>query len=491
MPNLPSPDPAAGIRASAGPAAGALASAFDRLRRVDGDALAILDSDRRRRLTRDELARLADAIGALLDGFAACSIVAVQLPNGAEMVASILACWQRGIVPLPIDHDVAAPALDELCRAAGASAVLHADVAERMLVSAAARDDGGPITLPAGIALLKVTSGSTGEPRAVALAASALLAGVEQIVSTMQLTPADRNLVTIPLAHSYAFDNVILTLFRDGMPAILARDLTPRRLLSVARESAATVLPTVPFLIDVLARATSSGGLPALRRVISAGAPLPAAARERFAAAFGVRPRTFYGATECGGIAFDREGDGALPDGCVGAALDGVRIAIEEATEDGIGRVVVHSASAATSYHPDFAPDDASDADVLGAGRFRTADLGTTDAAGRLHLVGRVHDVVNVGGRKVYPAEVERVIRSVPGVLDVVVTGVARTAVADGLKAVVAAEAHVTRADVAAACEQRLARYKVPRAIEIVPALPRTGRGKIDRRALESRSLID
>ena len=467
----------------------ALAAAYARVRRLEAGALAILDSDRRRWVSRDDLAREAEAAGRLLDGFAPGTILAVQVANGPGFFAAILACWERDLVPMPVDHDVAAPALDELCRNTGAVAVLHADAEDRLLVRGADREDSGTVAMPAGVALLKVTSGSTGEPRAVVLAADALLAGVAQIVTTMQLEPADRNLVTIPLAHSYAFDNVVLTLLRDGMAAVLARDLTPRRLLSVAREASATVLPTVPFLIDVLARAKPSGALPALRRVISAGAPLPATARERFAAAFGIRPRTFYGATECGGIAFDREGDGELPDGCVGAALDGVHLALEDADEDGVGRVRVSSASVAAGYLPE--PLAGAGDDVLGRGRFRTADLGRLDGRGRLHLGGRVHDVVNVGGRKVYPAEVERVIRAVPGVLDVVVTGVARSSVADALRAVVAAEPQVTRADIAAACEQRLARYKVPRSIEIVGELPRTGRGKIDRRALDARYAND
>jgi len=149
--------------------------------------------------------------------------------------------------------------------------------------------------------------------------------------------------------------------------------------------------------------------------------------------------------------------------------------------------VRVHSASVATAYHPAPAGDAAPDEVELESGSFFTADLGGFDARGRLQLAGRVREVVNVGGRKVYPAEIERVIREVPGVIDVVVSGVARSSVTDALRALVAAESYVARADIAAACEQRLARYKVPRSIEIVRELPRTGRGKLDRRALDAR----
>jgi acyl-CoA synthetase (AMP-forming)/AMP-acid ligase II len=470
----------------------ALAARFAELRRARAGALAILDADGGRTLSRDDLARAADRVGDLLERapVPARAVVAVQLANGPDFFAAVLACWQRDWVPMPVDHDVAAPALLELCRATGTSASLRAGADGGPAVAACGAGSEAP-GLAREIALLKVTSGSTGEPRAVALTAEALAAGVAQIVSTMALEPADRNLVTIPLAHSYAFDNVVLTLLRDGMPAILARDLTPRRLLAVARDSGATVLPTVPFLIDVLGRSLAATGAPSLRRVISAGAPLPEKARERFAATFGVRPRTFYGATECGGIAFDREGSADLPDGCVGAPLDGVGVTLEDPDDDGIGRVRVRSSSVAPGYHPAPAPGVTPEQAGLGDGAFLTADLGRLDAQGRLHLVGRVHDVVNVGGRKVYPAEVERVIRAVPGVHDVAVTGVARSLVADALRAVVAAEPWVSREAIAAACEERLARYKVPRSIEIVAALPRTGRGKLDRRALDARQPND
>jgi len=454
-------------------------------------ATLLIDADAGTTSTGDDLWRASEALAERIAGSGGApegAFVALQLPNSAALVAAVVGCWAAGRVPMPVDHDVAPAALDDLCRATGARAVVapaeaRGEVAVRALAAPAAPAP------PTGAVLLKVTSGTTGEPRAVALSDDALESGVAQIVSTMGLVPGDRSLVTIPLAHSYAFDNVVLTLLLYGMPAVLARDLTPRRLLGVARDARATVLPTVPFLIDVLARSADARPLPDLRLVISAGAPLPVAARERFHAVFGLRPRTFYGATECGGIAFDRDGDATVPEGCVGTPLDGVRIEREDADEDGVGRVVVRSASVALGHHP---PSPAgSEGDVeLTPGVFRTADLGRLDEAGRLHLVGRVRDVVNLGGRKVYPAEVERVIRAVPGVRDAVVFGVARSSVSDALRAVVAAEPSVTREAIAEACAARLARFKVPRTIKIVSELPRTARGKLDRRKLDASDRI-
>jgi len=148
--------------------------------------------------------------------------------------------------------------------------------------------------------------------------------------------------------------------------------------------------------------------------------------------------------------------------------------------------VVVSSRSVAERYVP--APSDGVDrADTrIESGRFLTADLGYLDAQQRLHLVGRAAEVVNVGGRKVFPAEVERVIRAVPGVRDVVVVGIERSPTAHALYAIVAGNPAVERRAVLDACRASLAPYKVPRAIELVDEIPRTARGKIDRAALRS-----
>ncbi len=463
----------------------ALFAAFDRLRRADGRAQAVLDTASGAALDRDALLRLVDRAAATIAAtpWPAAGPIPLQTSDGAELIAGVLACWREGRVPLPLDAELAAPEARDCCARLGAPGLLRGP---GLAFAALPQAEPGatPATLASGTALLKLTSGTTGEPRAVALSASALRAGIAQIASTMGITGRDRNLAAIPLAHSYGFDNVVLALAVLGTPAILVRDLTPRHLLRTARRTRATVLPTVPFLLDVLARsAAAAGSLGAdLRLVITAGAPLPRATREAFAARFGVRPHTFYGATECGGIAFDREATQETPEGCVGTPLDGVTIVLRDA-QDGVGRVEVRSASVATGYLPPAALGP-SDAATLGEGAFLTPDLGRLDERGRLHLLGRASEVINVGGRKVFPAEVERVIRAVSGVRDVVVLGEARSAVAEALRAVVVADPGVGRDAVIAACEAHLARYKVPRIVELRDALPRTARGKLDRRRL-------
>jgi acyl-CoA synthetase (AMP-forming)/AMP-acid ligase II len=447
-----------------------LAAAFEHLRRRAGDAEAILDADQGRRISRDGLTRLVDRAAATLRRLPkGTRVAALQVPNSPGLIAAVLAAWREGLVPLAIEVERKPLEVEGLCRRLGIAMRLAGTGLEQFAIEGVAE----PVALPPGTAVLKLTSGSTGEPRAVAVTGEALERGGAQIFSTMGIGPLDRNLVTLPIAHSYAFDNVLLALALQGTPLVLLSDRLPRRMLEVARDARATVWPSVPVLLDLVGRSASDGQVSSLRLVISAGAPLPPAVRELFAVRTGVRPRTFYGATECGGIAYDREGRGDLSDGCVGTPLDGVSIDLVDA-QDGVGRVRVRSPSVAAAALP------AADSE-LGDGTFLTADLGHLDANGRLHLVGRAADFVKIGARKVHTAEVERVIRDVPGVRDVVVFPDARSSTSEALRAVVVADPGVDRSQILARCESVLPDYKIPRWIELRDELPRTPRGKLDR----------
>ncbi|MDG2308212.1 MAG: class I adenylate-forming enzyme family protein [Candidatus Binatia bacterium] len=448
---------------------------FEDRRRESPAAEAVLDVDAGRRFTRDGLAALVDQVaGSVRAAASEAGVVAVQSENAPELIAAVLAAWRENLVPLPIDRERDVAEIETLARSLGIGMLLRGRGLERHAIPGVRAE----IALPTEAAVLKLTSGTTGEPRAVAVAGPALELGVSQICSTMGIRAGDRNLVTVPLAHSYAFDNVLGTLVMQGTPAVLVSDLVPRRLFSVVRETGVTVWPSVPLLLDVLSRSPAGGEAPlgSLRLVISAGAPLPATTRENFAKRFHLRPRTFYGATECGGIAFDREADREVPDGCVGRPLDGVSIDLLDG-EDGVGRISVRSGSVALGTLPTASPE-------ISAGRLLASDLGRLDEEGRLHLIGRVGQFVKIHGHKVYPIEVERVLRGLPGVLDAAVVPYARSDVSEGLRAIVAAGDGIDRATIARGCERVLPSYKVPRSIEIRDEVPRNERGKLDRRRL-------
>ena len=153
-----------------------------------------------------------------------------------------------------------------------------------------------------------------------------------------------------------------------------------------------------------------------LRLLISAGARLDAQTSHAFHDRFGLKIHSFYGASETGGIAYDAS-DALMPEGHVGTAMPGVTILVrpEDEAAEGSGRIFVRSDSVAAGY-----TEDEEESSFIDGG-FLTGDLGCLDGRGHLTLTGRASPAVNVAGRKVHPAEVERVLRTMNGVDDVCV----------------------------------------------------------------------
>jgi long-chain acyl-CoA synthetase len=214
----------------------------------------------------------------------------------------------------------------------------------------------------------------------------------------------------------------------------------------------------------------------------------PATAR-RFREVFGLPVHVFYGASECGGICYDREG-GAGERGTVGTPVEGVTVTLAPSigdiapnAEDGgptadAGRVTVRSASVAQGYLPDADPR-------LAGGRFVTSDFAGW-RGGELVLRGRLDDLINVKGKKVDPREVEAVLAGLPGVEEVAVVGVRLAGRgSEAVRAVIACRpGALSPEQVLHWCRGHLAAHKVPRSVILVPEMPRTPRGKIDRPAL-------
>jgi long-chain acyl-CoA synthetase len=212
-----------------------------------------------------------------------------------------------------------------------------------------------------------------------------------------------------------------------------------------------------------------------VRLVLSAGAPLAPETACRFREVYGRGVHVFYGASECGGIAYDPEGT-AGERGTVGRPLPGVDVRLVDG--EGAEEIEVRSPSVAAGYLP--VPDPR-----LGDGVFRTGDLGRR-IGDEIQLGGRADELINLRGRKVHPGEIERVLGQLPGVDDVVALGVPTRERTDPVLRVVVAcsPGRLRREDVLAWCRAQLAEHKVPRSVILLPTLPRNARGKVDRAAL-------
>lgn len=446
-----------------------------------------------RRATVGDVDALARAAGARLAArpLAPGTLVGLAAVNGPGFLASFLALRRAGLTALLLDAQTPETEARRVLRALGAPALLRcAEGWPRgpegwsLLRPGETTDttEPAPPIFPSpipDIAVVKLTSGSTGAPRGIAAPAEALLADDDALTLTMGLSAADRLLTTLPLSHSYGLASLALPALVRGTVLVIPEAASVYAPFVTAARARATFFPTVPAYLDALARMSDPPPRPeSLRRVITAGAPLSAATSARFRETFGLPVHVFYGSSECGGICYDREG-GAAERGTVGAPVEGARITLEpmdEAPSAG-GRVVVESAAVSAGYLPE--PDER-----LADGRFRAGDLAVWQG-GELSLRGRVDDLVNIKGKKVNPREVEAILSDLPGVDEAVVLGVPVEGRGEILRAVVACRSGgLTTSEVVAWCRGHLSAHKVPRSVILLETLPRNARGKLDRAAL-------
>jgi acyl-CoA synthetase (AMP-forming)/AMP-acid ligase II len=430
----------------------------------------------------DGLSRAAEA--SLPRDLPAGSLVGLMAPNGPVFLAVFLALRRRGHAVLLLDASAPAHEARGTARALGASMVLTCPGAWRCEGSSVSSErlglPEGP-QLPSAIAAVKVTSGSTGGPRGVAVSCEAVLADDAALAKSMGLRAEDRILAAIPMSHAYGFSSVALPALVRGSLLVVPDASGPLASLEAAASAGATVFPTAPAFLQAVLKMSQPPAWPdSIRLVISAGAPLLPETAARFREAYDRRVHAFYGASECGGICYDREG-GAAERGTVGTPVDGVRVALEplaggDAAGEGVVSVV--SPSVGETYVPE--------ADArLAAGRFQTTDVGRWQG-GELQLLRRIDGLINVKGKKVDPSEIEAVVAGLAGVEEVVALGVPAPQTGGQLVRVAIAcrPGRLSYEDVLAWCRPRLAEHKLPRSILLLPNIPRTSRGKIDRAAL-------
>lgn len=455
---------------------------FRRLVSADPGAPAMIDGATGSIVTRAGLLALAEMIQIDLAVFGPHhgDLVAIRLPNSPDFVASFLAVLTLDLTALPIDRDASDAEVARLATHFDVRAVLHfspshaaGDKPEvRIPLSGKTRPDLDP-----EIVLVKLSSGSTGLPRGILTSEENLIADSRQICSTMQIASDDRNFGAIPLSHSYGFSNLVMPLLTQGTPIVYSNDYAARSILEIANGYGVTVVPGIPMMFEHLGRLPESDGrFETVRTFISAGAPLPADVSRRFTARFGVSVHSFYGCSECGGIAYDRVG-GAIESGSVGAAMDGVDLSLEPKT----GRMVVRSGAVAAGGYLSVAD---ADHDRFVDGAFRTDDLARFGTGGELELVGRMSDIINAAGRKVNPREVERVILEIDGVREAKVYGEPAGARGDVVAVAVVASPDVTREQIRAHCRAHLSTHKVPRIVKFIDQIPFDDRGKVKRAAL-------
>lgn len=324
--------------------------------------------------------------------------------------------------------------------------------------------------LPAGTAHVKSTSGSTGEARFVLFREAQLHADLINISTTMGFDPLCPNLAVISPAHSYGFSHLMLPLLLLGMPLWHVPDPLPGSMRAAFACGGDFFLPAVPAMWRAWQQAGILDGAP-IRLAMSAGAPLLLDLEQQAFAQCGLKIHNFYGASECGGIAYDDSATPRTDAAFVGTPLRGVSLD----TDDG-GCMVIRSAAVGMCYWPPEHPSAIADGTVT------APDLAEIDARG-VRLIGRQSDTINVAGRKIPPSEIESALLSCPQVRHCVVFGVpsADPSRVEDIAVCVSGDASVTQGGLASFLSDKVAAWQIPRRWWITDSLAPNERGKISR----------
>jgi len=442
--------------------------------------------------------------------------VAAQVEKSPEALALYAGCVIAGAVFLPLNPGYtpaevgyflvdAAPrllvadprALDGLAEVAQGLRVETLDAAGaggfRRLCEA--QPDHGPVAArdEDDLAALLYTSGTTGRAKGAMLSQRNLLSNAETLAAAWRFSPDDVLLHALPIFHTHGLFVATHTVLASGASMLFLPGFDRDAILRLLPQ--ATVLMGVPtFYTRLLDDARFDRALVAhMRLFVSGSAPLQAETHRAFEARTGHRILERYGMTETN-MNTSNPYAGERRAGTVGPPLPGVEIAIVD-PEHGTalasgetGMVLVRGPNVCRGYWNQ--PEKTREA-LRADGFFVTGDLGHLDPDGYLVLVGRQSDLIISGGFNVYPKEVEQVLDEVPGVRESAVIGVPHPDFGEAVLAVLVAEPAVdiaaTEAAIAAALGRSLARYKQPKALLWLPALPRNAMGKVQKALLRER----
>lgn len=394
--------------------------------------------------------------------------VMLRIPPSFTQIEVLLALWRLGAQVMLVDHRLKQSEVDALRAVCHPRFLVGSGPAGRSPLRFEPRYEVVTSRFPDGRPaatehrLVQFSSGSTGLPKVIGRTPASLAAEIERFTRIDGMpTLGERVLLLSSTAHSFGLIAGVLHSLAAGVAAVFARRVSAKDILAAAgRHDVHTIFGT-PFHYELLSTAKELPPLPALRAAVSGGEIMPPETAARFAGRFGIGVGESYGTTETGVIAMEVSG-ASRPS--VGRPAPGVRVRIEE------GELDVRLPDGTPYLHDS------------GGGRYadgwlHTRDRAELDPTGGVRLLGRGDSLVVIGGLKVDLTEVEDVLRRHPGVSGAVVVhaGATEAYVATG-------PGGPSPGELLRWCRDRLADYKVPRVIQVLPDLPRTSNGKLVRR---------
>ena len=447
------------------------------------------------------------------------AVVALLAPNCAEFIISYFAAVSAGAAVQPIDQRLTAEEIRATLLDSGARYIIvhrslqskferirteisalkgilaidfTADSGERFEDWVSRPAERMPMrTISSGdLAELMYTSGTTGDAKGVMRSHANVLAASRNSIRGFGYRTSDVIAIVMPLSHSSALNSQMIPVLQVGGTVVLVNGFDVRRLLSIIETEHVTCLRAVPTMMRMLLASPdfNAEALPSLRLLINSSAPIDAetyrAVKRRFPA---IQVLNSYGLTEASTCTVLPDHLALTDSESIGYPIDGVEMSVRDAehrvlSDSDEGEIYVRGDHVFVGYHN--RPEATRDA--LFDGWLSTGDIGYRDSRGLFYLKGRKNDLINCGGRKFAPLEVESCILQMPQVSEVAVVGVAHRILGQVAKAfVVPAEQNGLRdKHIVQHCVRNLPSYKVPFSVVFVSELPKTSTGKFLHRKL-------
>lgn len=501
------------------------------------DSTAIVCGDRRLSYAEihDNVINLSRAFANM--GLEPKSCIALYLPNTIEFVTAFLASSRLGATVLPVNHlykenelqiyfsdckptivitdlgrhDTAKNTLKKL--KLNSKIVVTGDSIDEQcicfntLLTSSEQQISDPLSergTPSDTALFMYSSGSTGRPKQVPRSHMQIAAEVRSAKDTLKLTAADVILCTVPLYHAHGMGNSMLAALCNGGTLVLLKNTLKKgksveipflfqcpQVVKLIKEENVTILPTVPFVLKALVDAPvgNSSDFHSLRLAYSAGNHLSREVYVGFKDKFGKPPGQLYGCTEAGAVTINLKPDDDSWSS-VGRPLSKVTIDLvdenSEIVEDGhVGELRITSPALTNGY---LARGELNDDSFIN-GSFLTGDLARREPNGNLVITGRKRLLIDTGGRKVDPIEIEDILAQHPAIKEVVVVGakpVGSSSSEEVIKAVIVQnkDDNLNEEQVYDYCRTRLTDFRQPKIIEFRDEIPKSPLGKILRKLL-------
>ncbi len=339
---------------------------------------------------------------------------------------------------------------------------------------------------PDDVALFLHTSGTTSRPKGVPLTHNNLMTSIRNIAAHFQLSAADTGLVVMPLFHVHGLIGATLSSWWAGSTVVVPPRFSAQTFWPAVQAHRVTWYSAVPTIHQVLiGRADSDGAprKPGFRFIRSCSSALAPATLAQLEARFDAPVLESYAMTEA---SHQMTANPLPPDthkpGSVG---QGANVDVAIVDEQGRllpagegGEVTVRGVNVTRGYHNN--PE--ANADAFTNGWFRTGDRGTLDADGYLTLIGRIKELINRGGEKISPLEVDAVLLSHPAVAEAASFAAPDAKYGEEVHAAVVLKGEATALDLQKYCGSRLADFKIPKVVHIVKELPKGPTGKVQRR---------